>query len=118
MENAGQYPDWDETTIFEYSGQKGLFIEVLHENELIGRAEISTHDIISNEAFSNDYEILKGSEVTGRVFVKFSYIGDIHVSDVPVVIDNTVYYDSSLPHGKLAMTVEKAILNDDGKFIF
>ena len=117
MENAGQYPEWDETTTFEYSGQKALFIEVLHDNELIGRVEISTDDIVSQEAFSTEYEISKKSEVTGRVFVKFEYIGDSHADDHHVVKDNTVHYDSSLPHGRLAMTVEKAILNEDGNYI-
>jgi hypothetical protein len=70
---AGKYPIWNETLTFDNFGEKCLVFEILHEKELIGKAEIPLVEIITRVSYTTQYALYKGTKITGQICVNIEY---------------------------------------------
>jgi hypothetical protein len=71
--NAGKYPQWDETFSLDFSGERSVIIDIWHDTEIIGRAEIFCFEIIEKVSFKADYALFNGTSPRGQILVKVNY---------------------------------------------
>lgn len=86
---AGKYPLWNETLTFDNLGEKCLVFEVLHEKDLIGKAEIPLHEIVTRVSFSTQYALYKGTKITGQIFVNIMYTASISNNNQGVQLNDS-----------------------------
>lgn len=72
--DQGKLPIWNETFSFDINKEKMLSIEVCHEKELLGTAEIYIEDIIKKSKYTGQHALLYDGKVRGTIYGTFTYV--------------------------------------------
>jgi hypothetical protein len=92
LNNAGKYPVWNETFVFDYGNLDVVSIDVFHEKEVIGNCLVPLKEITSKGGYNEgDYDLVFKGKNCGRIYLKIKIEGYKTSTDIVKTEGNTTY---------------------------